>query len=73
MRHVDAMFVRAWNAWLAVRDGESGATMVEYGLMVSLIAVACMTALGVLSGHIQTLFSDVGIGMENGPAGPTGP
>lgn len=39
---------------------EEGATMVEYGLMVALIAVAAITAIGVLSGGLNALFEDVG-------------
>lgn len=40
------------------RDDE-GATMVEYGLMVALIAVIVAVAAGVLGGGIATLFNEV--------------
>ena len=36
---------------------EDGATLVEYALIVSLIAVACIVVIGTLSGAIQTSFS----------------
>jgi len=39
---------------------ESGATMVEYGLLVALIAVACIAAVGTLAGGIQTVFTNSG-------------
>jgi pilus assembly protein Flp/PilA len=39
---------------------ESGATMVEYGLLVALIAVACIVAVGNLATGIQTVFTKSG-------------
>jgi pilus assembly protein Flp/PilA len=36
---------------------EEGATMVEYGLMVALIAVLCITAVTALSTGIQDTFT----------------
>ena len=42
------------------RDEETGQTLVEYALIISLIALACIVALGFLSGKIQQLFSDAG-------------
>lgn len=41
-----------------LRDDE-GATMVEYGLMVALIAVVCIAAIGALGGSIDGMFGDV--------------
>ena len=43
---------------LAVQ-GERGATAVEYGLMVSLIAVAIIITVGLLGGRLNDLFSEV--------------
>lgn len=42
----------------AMRD-DRGATAVEYGLMVGLIAVVIITVVGVLGGKISGLFSTV--------------
>ncbi|MEO9171207.1 MAG: Flp family type IVb pilin [Candidatus Baltobacteraceae bacterium] len=39
---------------------ESGATLVEYGLIVSLIAIACIAAITALGGKITTLFTNIG-------------
>jgi pilus assembly protein Flp/PilA len=39
---------------------DSAATLVEYGLIIALVAVAAIAALTFLSGKIQTLFSTVG-------------
>jgi len=40
--------------------GEEGATMVEYGLMVALIAVACIAVVTTLGGNLSTMFRTVG-------------
>ena len=39
---------------------EEGATMVEYGLMVALIAVVCITAVAFIGDSLQTMFTTVG-------------
>ncbi|MGZ3506674.1 MAG: Flp family type IVb pilin [Vulcanimicrobiaceae bacterium] len=39
---------------------ESGATMVEYGLMVALIAVVCITAVATIGTKLNTVFNNVG-------------
>jgi pilus assembly protein Flp/PilA len=41
-----------------VRD-EEGATMVEYGLLVALIAVVAIVGVKTLGQNIQTLFTNV--------------
>jgi Flp pilus assembly pilin Flp len=60
MQLLTAVVVRAQNAWFAARDKESGQTLVEYALIISLVALACVLALGFLSGKIQDLFSRTG-------------
>ncbi len=54
------LVVRAQNAWYSFREEESGQTLVEYALIIALVAVACIAALGFLSGKIQALFSKAG-------------
>jgi len=39
--------------------GEEGATMVEYGLMLALIAVVCIVAVTALGTKTSTMFSSV--------------
>ena len=39
---------------------EEGQALVEYALIISLIAVAAILALGFLSGKINQLFTDIG-------------
>jgi pilus assembly protein Flp/PilA len=43
----------------ARRDEEKGATAVEYGLMVALIAVAIITAVTLLGTNLTTLFNNI--------------
>lgn len=47
---------------------EKGATMVEYGIMVALIAVIVMVAVGPLGTQIAALFTNVTTRIT--PAGP---
>lgn len=48
-------------AWITAKtaDSERGAGLAEYALLLFLIAVACVGALGVLSGAIQGIYNDV--------------
>ena len=65
MGYLNMVFVRAQNAWFAARDEESGQTLVEYALIIALVAIAAIAALGFLSGKIQDLFSNAGSSLEN--------
>jgi pilus assembly protein Flp/PilA len=42
-----------------IRD-EDGATMVEYGLLVALIALVALGAIQTVGGNLSTLFTNVG-------------
>lgn len=42
-----------------IRDQE-GATMVEYGLLVALIALVALGAVQIVGGNLSTLFTNVG-------------
>lgn len=46
-------------AALRRNDSEKGATMVEYGLMVALIAVIVVLAVGPLGQAISTMFQNI--------------
>jgi len=41
-----------------IRD-EEGATMVEYGIMVALIAAVCITLIATLGGQVSSAFTSV--------------
>lgn len=50
---------------------EEGATMVEYGLMVALIAVVCIVAVSTLGGFLNDMFEGVGTTIQTAtPAAP---
>jgi pilus assembly protein Flp/PilA len=48
-------------SWVSARtsDTERGATMVEYGLLISLIALAVIGVVATLGGEINGLFQEV--------------
>lgn len=39
---------------------ERGATMVEYGLMLALIAIVCIAAVGIIGTNLNNLFTTIG-------------
>ena len=43
----------------ARRDEEKGATAVEYGLMVALIAIVIISGVSLLGESLSTLFADI--------------
>mgnify|MGYP001576178658 CR=1 FL=1 len=50
------------STWLRARFGDSdrGASMVEYALLVALIAVVCITAIQFLGGKAKDSFNSTG-------------
>jgi pilus assembly protein Flp/PilA len=44
---------------LNMLKNDDGATMVEYGIMVALIAAVCITLVATLGGHVSSAFSSV--------------
>lgn len=44
----------------AARDDDRGATIVEYGLLVTLVAIALIVTLGALTGQIDNFFAAIG-------------
>ncbi len=51
-------FLKTWI--MAQAKTERGASLVEYALLVALIAVACIAAIGALAGGAQDTFTEVG-------------
>lgn len=45
-------------------QNDDGATAIEYGLIVALIAVAILTAVSALGGRLETVFDDAKNGMD---------
>lgn len=48
-----------FNTLISMFRDDSGATMVEYGLMIALIAVVCITAVALIGTRLSTLFNTV--------------
>ena len=44
---------------VAREDRERGATMVEYGLMLALIAIVCLTAVALIGTNANKVFGDI--------------
>lgn len=44
---------------MALIADDEGATMVEYGLIVALIAVVCITAVTLIGSRLATMFTTV--------------
>ncbi len=61
---MDLMFVlqNQIAPWLRAKFGrdERGASLVEYALLVALIAVVCIVAIGFLGGEAKSEFNEVG-------------
>ncbi len=65
MECLNPLAVRLQNAWFAARDEEGGQTLVEYALILALVAIASIAAVGFFSGKLSGLFSDVGSSVGN--------
>jgi len=65
---INVVAVRLQNTWYRARNNEEGQTLVEYGLIIAIIALGCVLALGFLSGKIQDLFSKTGNKLNEHPA-----
>ena len=51
----------------SLKDDEQGATAVEYGLIVGLIAVVIIGAVGTLGGTLLGWFNDINTGLGGTP------
>ncbi len=47
------------NLWKKFTSEESGQGMVEYGLIIALIAVVLIVVLGLMSGALETTFNSI--------------
>jgi pilus assembly protein Flp/PilA len=61
------------NLMIRLRNEEKGATAVEYGIMVALIAVVVIVAVSTLGSQLGTLFTDVNTDIANPPAATVAP
>jgi pilus assembly protein Flp/PilA len=54
------------NTKARIRRDEKGATAVEYGIMVALIAVVIIVAVGLIGGNLTTTFNSVACSVKGG-------
>ena len=59
MEKLRSLPIRAYLAVAALRDREEGQALVEYALLLSLIAVVSIGILTVLGGQVSTIFQKV--------------
>ena len=60
-----------WSKATAWLDSDEGASMVEYALLVVLIAIVALVAVRVAGTEVSETFADISSGLENAP--PTTP
>ena len=53
------------NLMIRLRNEDKGATAVEYGIMVGLIAVVIIIAVSTLGGTLGDFFDDINTGLGN--------
>jgi pilus assembly protein Flp/PilA len=51
--------IQATRKFLGLKPRDEGATMVEYGLMVALIAVVCLVAVTALGVNLKGIFNQI--------------
>ena len=59
------MMANAHQLWSRLLDDESGATMVEYGLMLALIAMVAISAVIAIGQNASSLFTANGNAVAN--------
>ena len=59
--------VRGQNAWAQLRDEEQGQGLVEYALIIAIVALAVIVALVFLRKQIQDLFFKAGSELSTQP------
>jgi pilus assembly protein Flp/PilA len=67
LKALNAVVIRGQNAWFSLREEESGQTLVEYALIIAIVALGSIVALGVLSGKITDIFNRAGNELNNVP------
>ena len=64
MNNVRTAAIRVALAMRPARDDDRGASLVEYALLVALIAIVCIAALTALGETVSTSFSEVDSGLD---------
>ena len=64
MDQLTRVFVDAQSRWFEIREGERGATAVEYGIMVALIAAVIIVAVRTLGEKTNNALNSVNSGLS---------
>jgi pilus assembly protein Flp/PilA len=56
---VNILIMRLYGKVVSLRDREEGQALVEYALLLSLIAIASIVVLTTLGGRVSTIFSNI--------------
>jgi pilus assembly protein Flp/PilA len=59
------MFAKAQNWLMSLRDREEGQALVEYALILALIAVVCIGALQVLGTNVEAKLQEIATAVAN--------
>ena len=59
------MVLKAWTAFESRLDNESGASLVEYALLVALIALVAIAALQTVGGNVSDEFDNIANCIDN--------
>jgi pilus assembly protein Flp/PilA len=59
------MFAKAQNWLMSLRDREDGQALVEYALILALIAVVCIGALQVLGTNVEAKLQEIATAVAN--------
>jgi Flp pilus assembly pilin Flp len=64
-RYVTALHIRMTTLAQRCSSSETGASMVEYAILVSMIAIALIVAVTFFGGALRSEFSDIGVSVGN--------
>jgi pilus assembly protein Flp/PilA len=54
------MMLKLYTRLQVLMSGEEGQDLLEYALLVALIALVCVTAIGIAGGRVNTIFENIG-------------
>jgi pilus assembly protein Flp/PilA len=56
---MNQMFARMLSTWTAFRESQEGQGLVEYALIIALVAILLVVALTALQGQLANVFSNI--------------
>jgi len=65
MKRVKLIPMQMYLAWQDLRDDQTGQAMVEYALILALVSVVAVGILGILGGHVASIFTKIDSGLTS--------